>query len=359
MYNSGTRSFQNQPGLGIKVSGFGDTCKVEYLAANPIETDCSLQLPLGAYFSTMVKHYTGLGYKRGTTIRAAPYDWRLSPGMKYSDYGHMMSPQYCLFSHSLAELQANGYYANVKSLIQTMYAAGGNKKVTIVAHSMGGPVSLYFLNNVVTQQWKNTYINAFIPIAGAWSGGGLVLKLLISGYAPNELLQIDDICQFPSNLDILFRNAARTFPSTALLLPKPSVWENTVLVTTPKRSYTANDYAALYTDIGYPQGYSIYTGITAINAGFPAPNVPVYCFYGTGVQTSQKFIYDNGFPNTAPRIVNGDGDGTVNLLSSQVCLSWKSQTSPFTSRTFPGANHVGILKSSAVLSAIDAVVLNV
>ena len=123
-----------------------------------------------------------------------------------------------LFSRALAELQASGYYANVKSLIQTMYAAGGNKKVTIVAHSMGGPVSLYFLNNVVTQQWKNTYINAFIPIAGAWSGGGLVLKLLISGYAPNELLQISDICNFPSNLDILFRNAARTFPSIALML---------------------------------------------------------------------------------------------------------------------------------------------
>ena len=137
------------------------------------------------------------------------------------------------------------------------------------------------------------------------------------------------------------------------------MWGNTVLVTTPKRSYTANDYAALYTDIGYPQGYSIYTGITAINAGFPAPNVPVYCFYGTGVQTPQNFIYDSGFPNTAPRIVNGDGDGTVNVQSSQVCLSWKSQTSPFTSHTFPGANHVGILQRRAVMSAIDAVVLNV
>ena len=81
VHDSARGSFQNQPGLAIKASGFGDTCKVEYLVANPIETSCSLQLPVGEYFHTLVKHFTALGYKRGQTIRSAPYDWRLSPGM--------------------------------------------------------------------------------------------------------------------------------------------------------------------------------------------------------------------------------------------------------------------------------------
>ena len=81
VYDSARGSFHNQSGLAIKVSGFGDTCKVEYLVANPIETSCLLQLPVGEYFYTLVKHFTALGYKRGQTIRSAPYDWRLSPGM--------------------------------------------------------------------------------------------------------------------------------------------------------------------------------------------------------------------------------------------------------------------------------------
>ena len=81
VYDSAKGSFHNQSGLAIKAFGFGDTCKVEYLVANPIETSCLLQLPVGEYFHTLVKHFTALGYKRGQTIRSAPYDWRLSPGM--------------------------------------------------------------------------------------------------------------------------------------------------------------------------------------------------------------------------------------------------------------------------------------
>ena len=41
-----------------------------------------------------------------------------------------------------------------------MYKENGNTKVTLVVHSMGGPVSLYFLTKVVNQQWKDTYIHS-------------------------------------------------------------------------------------------------------------------------------------------------------------------------------------------------------
>ena len=48
----------------------------------------------------------------------------------------------------------------------------GNRRVTLVAHSMGGPVSLYFLTQFarVTQQWKDTYIKSWVTLSGAWSG---------------------------------------------------------------------------------------------------------------------------------------------------------------------------------------------
>ena len=62
-----------------------------------------------------------------------------------------------------------------------MYAANGRTRVTLVAHSMGGPVSLYFLNNIVSQSWKDTYIYAYVPIAAAWDGGVVALEYVISG----------------------------------------------------------------------------------------------------------------------------------------------------------------------------------
>ncbi|KAL5505571.1 hypothetical protein EMCRGX_G007026, partial [Ephydatia muelleri] len=341
VYDSAKGSFHNQSGLAIKAFGFGDTCKVEYLVANPIETSCLLQLPVGEYFHTLVKHFTALGYKRGQTIRSAPYDWRLSP----------------------VNLQASGYYSNVKALIEQMYKDGGNKKVTLVAHSMGGPVTLYFLNNVVTQAWKDTYVNAFVTLAGAWSGGNVVVKAEISGDLLDALSSatVREICDFPDDIALRFRSAGRTYPSMAVLLPKPSVWGNKVLVTTPKRTYTAYDYQALFNDMGYPQGFDIYSGIAPINAGFPPPNVPTYCFYGTAVATPESFVYGSGFPDSAPsQVINGDGDGTVNRRSAEVCLKWKTQQQqPFGSSAFPGVDHLKMVKDSNVLRAVDRVVLRV
>ena len=54
-------------------------------------------------------------------------------------------------------------------------------RVTLVAHSMGGPVSLYFLNNIVSQTWKDTYLHAYDPVTAAWDGGVAALENVIAG----------------------------------------------------------------------------------------------------------------------------------------------------------------------------------
>ena len=52
------------------------------------------------------------------------------------------------------------------------------EKATLVVHSMGGIVSL--CHEVVTQQWKDMYINAWVTLSGAWSGGNSVIEQTIS-----------------------------------------------------------------------------------------------------------------------------------------------------------------------------------
>ena len=227
-----------------------------------------------------------------------------------------------------------------------MYKDNNNTKVTIVVHSMGGPVSLYFFNNIVTQEWKNTYIHSYITLAGAWSGGNDIIRNLLSGPNDNSLLQTR-----VGNEEL--RSLYRTFPSFYLLLPRASVWNNTVLVSTPTRNYTASDYQQLFNDIGYPLGF---TQFSEIGMGWPAPNVATYCFYGLGVPTPMSFTYGSVFPNAAPTVTYGDGDNAVNKPSSEVCLRWANSGYPFKRTVFQGVDHSRITTDKAVLESIANIV---
>ena len=264
------------------------------------------------------------------------------------------------------ELQRIGYYGDLKSLIETMYRENGNRKVTIAAHSMGAPLTLHFLtqSGVVTQAWKDQYIGNFIPISGAWSGGNAALQFQISGLSAvsrgpgdmfNFFFRAQDFITDP------FTQILRSFQSIFFLLPRLSVWGNTVLVTTPTRTYTASDYQQLFSDIGLTDGFSMYQGIENINENFPSPNVPTHCFYGVGVDTPESFRYSKPFPNGAnddPEVTVGDGDGAVNLKSSEVCLRWANNNGgrSFKSKTFDGVEHMAIVNNEDVLREIGRIV---
>ena len=81
------------------------------------------------------------------------------------------------------ELQRRGYYKDVKGLIETVYHENNNCKVTIAAHSLGATIMLHFLtqSGVIIQAWKDQYIENFITLSGAWSGGNSALYFEISG----------------------------------------------------------------------------------------------------------------------------------------------------------------------------------
>ena len=70
LYNSTDDTYSNNTGVEVRVPGFGDTRTVEFL-------DYSPPIP---YFNTFVDYFVARGYERGSTIRAAPYDWRLAGG---------------------------------------------------------------------------------------------------------------------------------------------------------------------------------------------------------------------------------------------------------------------------------------
>ena len=246
-------------------------------------------------------------------------------------------------------------------LVEEMYQDNGQQKVTIVVHSMGGPVSLHFLTGYkkVTQEWKDTHINAWITLSGAWSGGNSILQFLIAG-----LNRLPSIFMFAHHfVDSLVLPVVRTLESGVWMLPRASIWGNTTLVSTPTQNYTANDYQQLFCDVGYDIGYEMYQKVLSINPNFPAPNVKTYCFYGIGVNTTQHLTFANEFTGSSPvgessKITFGNGDGTVNVQSSEICLGWKNMPSeyPFTTRTYDGVTHSGMHKDARVLRDIAEIV---
>ena len=46
-----------------------------------LDADLSGLIPKFPYFNEFVEYFVNREYERGKTIRAAPYDWRLAPGV--------------------------------------------------------------------------------------------------------------------------------------------------------------------------------------------------------------------------------------------------------------------------------------
>ena len=261
------------------------------------------------------------------------------------------------------ELDKRGYYDRMKTLVEDMYQQNSKQKVTIVAHSMGGPVTLYFLTSYsgVNQQWKDKYINAWVTLSGAWSGGVATVPVVVTGTSktPMFLKFFDDL------IATFLAPITRTFESFPFIFPKASVFGNSVLISTPSRDYTANDYKQLFRDIGHTNGYKMFQGVQKVNQGYPSPNVHTYCYYGVNVKTPEKFIYDKDFKvdNTVglreSRVQYGDGDGAVNTVSSEVCHKWTKMPSSlysFTYRKYNKIDHNGIVTNTRVLADIAAIV---
>ena len=226
----------------------------------------------------------------------------------------------------------------------------GNKPVTLVAHSLGGPTSLFFLTKVVDQVWKDTYIKAYVTLSGAWRGAAKAAMAFVSG--DNEGVFIVS--------DANSRSTDRSYLSTAWLLPYPSdTWtEGDILVVNDNRSYSAWDYYDLFNDISYPQGYAMFEQVFNLTGSLPPPGVPTYCYYGADVKTPLQFIYKGkDFPNTQPTIVYGLGDGTVNDKSLASCERWQlQQNQPVFTAGFSGVEHVSMIKNLYVIQAVEDIV---
>ena len=318
LYNNVTHQVSNDFGVEIRVPGFGSTETIEYLSVQRM-------FAIGKYFAPLVKYLVRyLGYTRKKDVFGAPYDWRLSPR------------------------QNSDYYKNLSALIETAYEKN-NKKVVLLAHSMGCPYTSYFLHKQ-SRYWKNKYVDSFISISGSYFGSVKSLKAIVSGDAEGYKEFINET---------KLREMTRSFPSFFYMSPRINNWpkNKATLVVTPNRNYTVHDYDSLFKAIGCDWCLDLWKNNGKNMDNFGAPNVPVHCIFSSGIPTIETLMYSNKFPNVDPEIKYGDGDGTVNTFSSSGCLKWrKMQKEPVFGYELYKHRHIEILGSLELLHKLKEIV---
>ncbi|XP_028128275.1 phospholipase A2 group XV [Diabrotica virgifera virgifera] len=304
IYDNKTRTTRNNDGVDIRVPGWGGSETVEWLDPSHAST--------GKYFAEIGNTLVGMGYVRNVSIKGAPYDFRKAPN------------------------ENQDFFVNLKTLVEDTYKENNNTPVVLLAHSMGGPMTLTFLNKQ-TQSWKDKYIRCLISLSAVWGGSVKAIKVFAIG---------DDLGSYALRESVM-RQEQITSPSLAWLLPSKLFWKpDEVLVQTDKKNYTINDLEQFFQGINYPNGWEMRKDTEPYQENFKPPGVEVYCLYGTGVQTVERLYYKPGTDLTGyPTLIYGDGDSTVNRRSLEGCMHWRTlQKQKVYVQELPKVDHLQILQ---------------
>ncbi|RUS89695.1 hypothetical protein EGW08_002513 [Elysia chlorotica] len=315
-YDNTTRTTRSPEGVHIRTVGFGDTASVEWL--DP--TWFSHEFASVSYFYPIVKDLVAAGYERNVSVRGAPFDFRKAP----NEFGR--------------------YYEDLRGLIEDTYALNNQTRCVLVAHSMGNPVLLYFLNHQ-PRAWKDKYVHALVSLAGVWAGAVKIVRLFASG----------DNLGIPIISPITVRSEQRSIPSSAFLLPSDRFWRpEEVLLVTEHRNYTVGDYRALFRDLGLADAWEMRRDTQGLVRDLTPPGVRVHCLHGSGIPTDGTLVYAPGsFPDGTPAVVSDDGDGTVNTRSLEACTGWSGQQKqPVSHTVLPHVEHLAILRDPQALKYI-------
>lgn len=318
VYDNKTRTTHNTQGVQIRATNFGSLESVDYLDV--------YRLPQTDYYNNIIKTLIRKnGYVYNVDMVAAGFDWRKAP-------------------NELAD-----YFEQLKRLIEKHYVNNNYKPVTLICHSMGCLNSLYLLNRQ-TENWRELYVRRLIALAAPWSGSFKAMTAMLYG----------------DNLGIPFLNKYKlqalqsTFPSLMYLFPRePAFHRKQTLIETAAKNYTLASLEQLFVDANLLDQREIWLDTKAVAGNLTAPNVELWCLYGTGSATPEKVIFEGSLNKDKYVEVQGEGDGTVNLDSLKACEGFASQQErPVYTKMFRNVDHIGILKGPEAANFISTQILN-
>jgi len=227
-----------------------------------------------------------------------------------------------------------------------------------------GPFALYWLQNQ-TSEFKEKYIRSMVNIAAPWGGAIKALRLMASGdnidvkHFLSHLLTLITPFQVYVVSPIRIRSYQRSAPSTAFVMPSLDFWDkDEVVVVSPIRNYTVNQYKEFFDDIKYPTGYEYWLNNKDLLDATRPPEIECHELYGTQMPTPGVLLYNNRtFPDLPPVVLPDNGDGTVNMRSLLGFKKWEGkQHQDIHSLEIPGVEHLVILRHPMVINYVQQVV---
>ena len=294
-------------------------------------------------------------------IDVTPFDFRLGGYELY----HSMEGK--------GDGEYGGFFEKLKNRIERLYAENGNEKVAMVTHSLGGPLTLAFLNTYVDAEWKETHVKKVITIAAPFGGAIKALQATLLGESESFLIpnwttqsmlsswpgiymvfpttpspkeKSMETPQVVAEIDprahevLREQNATPAWYEAAVgtvrdIFVAQTAGENDIHDEPSEEApsegskYTAKDLAHLLRM--HPSIPNVYAEhlerLRPLFDAFrqPPKGVDIDCIYSTGIETTKKIIYKTFAKEDVftPEIVTDEeGDGTVRLESLGLCRSW-------------------------------------
>ena len=305
--------FHEQAGVHVEIIDYGRTSSAPF-------------------YEPMYAALEGAGYERDRNIVVAGYDSRLTPDM-------------------------GDFLVRTKQLIEQTYRNNGNRPVHLVGHS-NGPLYAQYLLTHTSRGWKHRYIHGFTPIAGNFPGQGALYPLLFTG------LNISDFT-FPTTTENAVSSARMylTAPSSYMSAADPKIFgsrETVVEDVSTGRSYTPQDYPALFEDAGVPWVNTIarmYVGFVAFADPGHFPNVDVYAEKGSGIDTlvglGLRDLTVGQLLDDNTTFFTRDGDINQEDITNEAVGAWTAMTCfRFSLTDNPGIDHFSLPSDGNVLARL-------
>ena len=282
------------------------------------------------YMDTLVEALEANGYVKGSTLFAAPYDFRTITNTKVFDQ----------FKGSLIGL--------IKSL---------NTKVIILGHDLGAVLGNVFLNSV-DQNFKSSFISKFISVGGSFGGSPKALRTILSG--PSLTNNVTD--------NLIIKNAIHNFSGLHLSLPNPSVFKDP-LIMYQYNTFGSSDISNLLNTVYGPDTQKLYdASLDFQNKSLLPPKVPCYILAGSNIQTESNYVFNDSITDDPERLfpyydtrspnqvsfnfdnlqkinaaLNGDGT-TPDICTKYIINNWaKQQTQTVKYQVYNEAEHLKII----------------
>lgn len=284
-------------------------------------------------YASIPTSFVKYGYTLDQDLFGAPYDYR-----------HM----------TVESLMNNGFIENMKKLVENAYTLNNNSKVILIGHS-NGPPTLYSFLKAMTQEWKDQYIQALISLSGNYLGQ-------MNGYY--SLVNNNDASR--QNMEATWDATYLTCPyggskdsDTSQLPPVVTTYFNSV----NEKNYTVNinDMVSLFDSVDKHEWSEKLSEYYNEMDRSESPHVDTYCLYGSNISTSYSFVFTENILQAAPvQIRNMEGDGNQDITDNKFCINWEESLQKeeyvFEAIAFPGVEHMQMVSSDEVNSAIFAII---